>query len=251
MSRLPLRRLPGRALPLLAALLVALPAARLAHAEVWAYVDDAGRTHFAREQVDARYQLFFKGPSSLDPPPVAATPAVPDVRGTALYARVATNPNVQRLKPLVERHARERALDPALVKAVIAVESAFDPDGISSKGAVGLMQVLPATGERYGLAPDARRSVADKLKDPATNVRIGTRYLADLLQRYDNDLPLALAAYNAGEGAVDRHEGQVPPYPETQDYVRLVQAFHALYSPPAASPSPPARVTIPRRRGAT
>ena len=82
------------------------------------------------------------------------------------------------------------------------------------------MQVIPDTGERYGLAGDARRSIAQLLLDPATNLRIGTRYLRDLLDRFENSLPLALAAYNAGEGSVAARENTVPPFAETRDFVR-------------------------------
>ena len=119
---------------------------------------------------------------------------------------------------------------------MIAVESAFDPDAVSPKGAVGLMQVMPDTGERWGVTGDAKRSVADKLAQPAINVRVGTRHLREMLARYAGDVVLALAAYNAGEGAVDRHGG-VPPYPETREYVKLVALFHDWYRPPAPAPA--------------
>jgi soluble lytic murein transglycosylase-like protein len=131
---------------------------------------------------------------------------------------------------------------------VIAVESAFDPEAISNKGAVGLMQVMPETGERYGIVADARRSVVQRLMDPATNVGVGTRYLRDLLARFANDLSLALAAYNAGEQVVEQY-ARIPPYPDTQAYVVLVQEFYRLYRPPPAPPAPPAtpsRIAIPR-----
>ena len=86
------------------------------------------------------------------------------------------------------------------MKAVVAVESAYEADAVSSKGALGLMQVIPETAARYGVTDDAKRTVAQKLKDPAINVSVGTRYLRDLLALFDNDVTLALAAYNAGEG---------------------------------------------------
>ena len=147
--------------------------------------------------------------------------------------------------PLIETHARANGLDPALVKAVIAVESAFDPLARSAKGAIGLMQVIPETGARYGAAGDERRSIADKLLEPATNVRIGTRYLRDLLARFD-DLALALAAYNAGEGAIAVHDNAIPPFAETRAFVRAVQYVYALYrAPPPQSPS--VRLVVPQR----
>ena len=87
--------------------------------------------------------------------------------------------------------------------------------------------------------------------DPAINVRIGTRYLSDLIERFGQDLRLALAAYNAGEGAVERYDRSIPPFPETQQYVVLVEQFRALYAPPPPPPptTRPDRITIPRSRG--
>jgi soluble lytic murein transglycosylase-like protein len=105
------------------------------------------------------------------------------------------------------------------------------------------MQVIPETGERYGIAGDARRSTAERLYDPATNLRIGTRYLRDLLDRFEYDLALALAAYNAGEGSVLTRYNTVPPFAETQTFVRLVQQVYALYRP--VPPPQRAAVTLP------
>jgi soluble lytic murein transglycosylase-like protein len=223
-----------------------------ARADLWVHVDEHGKSHFATEQVDARYRLFYKGRTNLDLPPAPApVPADFEGAGEIIRNRVTGHPNVAKFAPLIERHASANGLDPALVKAVVAVESAYDPAAVSPKGAVGLMQVIPATGERYGLTPDRKRSVEQKLLDPATNVRVGTRYLADLLKLFDNDLALALAGYNAGEGAVLRHERRVPPYPETRAYVTLVQQFRDWYAPPLPPKAAqrPDRVVVPRRRG--
>ena len=209
-------------------------------ADLWAYVDSQGRSHVANRQVDGRYTLFFKGATTLDVPAAPATEraqAIDALAGTALYA-LATDPaRVARFAPLILAHARASGLDPALVQAVVAVESSFDPRAVSDKGAIGLMQVLPATGERYGVHGDAHRSTRDKLLDPETNLRVGTRYLRDLLARFESDLSLALAAYNAGEGAVATHDNRVPPFAETRDYVRLVRALYAIYTAPAATPT--------------
>lgn len=112
----------------------------------------------------------------------------------------------------IERHARAKGLDPELVHAVIRAESAYRPAAVSPKGAVGLMQVMPATGRRFGVSD---------LAQTEGNLRAGTSYLRHLLDRFDN-VPLALAAYNAGEGAVIRYGSQIPPYPETQNYVRSI-----------------------------
>lgn len=228
---------------------LALFAAGTARADLWAYVDEQGRSHLANRQVDARYKLFFKGETTLDAPNPGAgerARAAEALTGTALLAR-ATNPLVAKpYEAMIVSHARANGLDPALVKAVVAVESAFEPHAVSAKGAVGLMQVLPQTGERYGLADDARRSVTQQLFDPRTNLRIGTRYLRDLLARFANDLSLALAAYNAGEGAVAMHANRVPPFAETRDYVKLVQQVYALYRPDAQAARPAARIRISR-----
>jgi len=116
------------------------------------------------------------------------------------------------MSPSIERHARAKGLDPELVHAVIRAESAYQTSAVSPKGAVGLMQVMPATGRRFGVSD---------LAHPEGNLRAGTAYLRHLLNRFDN-VPLALAAYNAGEGAVIRYGNQIPPYPETQGYVRSI-----------------------------
>ena len=220
----------------------------VAHADLWVFKDEAGKTHFAPTQVDPRYQLFYKGKTNLDVPPPPA-PIPPDFDGAAeiIRNRVTGHPNVARFTPLIEQQAKARGLDPALVKAVVAVESAFDPQAVSPKGAIGLMQVIPATAERYGVIADAKRTIQQKLMDPATNVRIGTHYLADLLRRFENDLTLALAGYNAGEHVVERYGRRVPPYRETQAYVVIVQQFRDLFAPPPAPPPKPSRVVIPRR----
>jgi hypothetical protein len=127
------------------------------------------------------------------------------------------------LAALAFEAARRHNLDPALVQAVVAVESGFRPDAVSPKGAQGLMQLMPATARYLG--------VKDSL-DPVDNLDGGVRYLRGLLQRYNGDVKRALAAYNAGEGAVARHGG-VPPYPETLAYVRKV-----LERVKAESPAP-------------
>ena len=116
--------------------------------------------------------------------------------------------------------ARQAGLDPALVHAVIRVESAYRPHAISPKGAVGLMQVIPSTGRRFGI---------DDLLQPTANISAGTQYLSYLMRMFEGDLRLVLAAYNAGENAVLRHGRRIPPYLETQRYVpRVLSTYHAL-----------------------
>jgi soluble lytic murein transglycosylase-like protein len=135
---------------------------------------------------------------------------------------------------LVERAAAQHSLPPALIHSVIKVESNYDPAARSPKGALGLMQLIPATARRFG--------VADAF-NPADNIQGGAKYLRYLLDLYGGDYPLALAAYNAGEGAVAKY-GAVPPYPETQNYLKSV-ARELRQSAPAVveKPQPPAAST--------
>ncbi len=121
---------------------------------------------------------------------------------------------------VIRRAAATHQIDAALIKAVMHVESAFNPHAVSHKGAQGLMQLMPATAERYG---------AVDLFDPAQNVRAGVLYLKDLQKLFKNNTRLVLAAYNAGENAVLRHRG-IPPYNETQDYVKKVMKMHREYA---------------------
>ena len=116
-------------------------------------------------------------------------------------------------------HARNYGIDPALVRAVIHAESAFRPNARSRAGALGLMQLMPETAREMG--------VVDPLS-PGENIQGGVRYLAWLLQKTNGDTLLATAAYNAGPGAVERHNG-IPPYEETQTYVKRVRILHSRY----------------------
>lgn len=121
---------------------------------------------------------------------------------------------------LIIRTAHEHALDPALVKAVMHVESAFNPYATSKKGASGLMQLMPKTAAKYGVTD---------IYDPVQNVSAGVQYLKHLMDRYNNKHKLVLAAYNAGPRAVARYKG-IPPYRETRKYVKRVMKFKRRYS---------------------
>ncbi len=125
-----------------------------------------------------------------------------------------------RFDPMIERYAVQYRVDPVLVRAVIQVESDFNPNCVSTKGARGLMQLIPETARRYGVA---------RIVDPEQNIRGGVHYLSDLLQMFSGDLPRALAAYNAGENAVARFGG-IPPYEETSTYVK--RALTVYYGRP-------------------
>lgn len=128
-------------------------------------------------------------------------------------ARAAANVPSEPLVETVDRIARQNQLSPRLVHSVIQAESNYDPNAVSAKGAQGLMQLIPATARRFGVSD---------VFDPADNIQGGARYLKYLLGLYQGDETLALAAYNAGEGAVSRYGG-VPPFQETQDYVAKVR----------------------------
>jgi Transglycosylase SLT domain len=160
------------------ALLAALVTAAPACAAVWGYIDEQGRPHLATEQLDERYQLFFRGPTTAEraaaakPPVSAADEAFVQ---TPIFKRLENHPNVKRYEPLIARFAKQYNLDAALVKAVVAVESAFEPLAVSPKGAIGLMQVIPDTGARYGLADDGKKSIAQKLLDPTSCSRTTCR----------------------------------------------------------------------------
>jgi len=120
------------------------------------------------------------------------------------------------LQLMVQQASRKHGLDPRLVGALVHVESAYQTQARSPKGALGLMQIMPATGARYGVGSTR------ELLDPATNIDVGARYLRDLNEMFDGRVDLVLAAYNAGEGAVKRYGNRIPPYRETQDYVRRI-----------------------------
>lgn len=134
-----------------------------------------------------------------------------------------------RWSSLIERVAREEGLHPALIHAMVHVESSYRPEARSPQGAVGLMQLMPETAERFGLPRDQRHQ-------PEPNLRTGMRYLKWLMRAFDQDLVLVLAAYNAGEGAVLKYGRRIPPYPETQHYVRQITHRLAQYSTPSGVP---------------
>ncbi|MNU59769.1 Soluble lytic murein transglycosylase precursor [compost metagenome] len=128
---------------------------------------------------------------------------------------------------LIARAAQDSGVDQALLTAIIAIESGFRSDARSPKGALGLMQLMPATAAPLLSVDDIERA----LVDPATNVQAGSRHLRRLIDRYPGRLDLALAAYNAGEGAVRKYDA-VPPYAETQAYVKNVTALYEQYKAP-------------------
>jgi soluble lytic murein transglycosylase-like protein len=226
-----------------------------ARADVYGYIDEQGIGHFSTEQLDERYQLFLKGNKTFDtadlmrdPAQQAQDAALEKMAQSPLFRHLAEHPNLKKYEKLLNQAAEEYSIAPALLKAVMAAESGFNPQALSPKGAVGLMQIMPATAQWLGLKADRKRSIAQKLTDPKTNIRLGARYLKMLTERFPDNLDLVLAAYNAGEGAVQRYNNSVPPFRETQNYVRVVSQFYELYQPKpmlaGTAGMPPKRVTM-------
>jgi hypothetical protein len=240
-----------------------------ARADLWSYVDAQGVTHFAAEQIDDRYQLYFKGgdvsrlsltaESRLsNPGGVAGAGAVGLRAGNAgssggdpafklpqRFAAIDDSRGYKAVQKHLRAAAKQHSVDYELLKAVVAAESGFDPAAVSPKGAVGLMQLLPTTATQYGVLADragqkdrkgqpvAAQSVEQKLTDPRTNIFAGAKYLAYLLKLFKGETALAVAAYNAGEGAVQRAGNKIPNYKETQGYVRTVMGLYGVFKPVA------------------
>lgn len=197
-----------------------------AHADLWAYVDELGVTHFAAQALDERYRPYFKGAvydsraQGLDVPRAAAA------QGMRVDRFFEGMSGFESVRAHLRKAADATGLDFELLQAVIAVESGFDADAVSPKGAVGLMQLMPATAQRFGVSSKAKRSVEQQLADPAINVPAGARYLNYLMALFPGRLDLALAAYNAGEGAVRKAGSTIPAYRETQNYVKAVMGIY-------------------------
>lgn len=185
--------------------------------QVWEFVDGDGVTHIGNV------------PPSTAPRGLVWLSRVPSVtvlKGKDRSSSALQFSGYEAVKEHLEAAAVAQSLDPAFVIAVAAAESAFNVKAVSRKGALGLMQVMPATAERYGVAARPSADGEHAAMEPKVNAQIGTRYLADLLRMFDGDKELALAAYNAGEGAVIKHGRRIPPYPETQQYVEKVMRFY-------------------------
>jgi Transglycosylase SLT domain/Domain of unknown function (DUF4124) len=161
---------------------------------------------------DSNGTLVLSDKAINNPTDVYVVEGAPEIRTTR---PVTKQDDMELYESLIAEHATRQSLRPELVRAVIQVESGFNPQARSPKGAMGLMQLMPATAKTLGVRFPF---------DPEDNIRGGTMYLRQLLDRYDGDERLALAAYNAGSGAVDRHGGAVPPYRETREYVTKVGA---------------------------
>lgn len=199
---------------LLAAAALLLACGAVHAAELWAYVDGRGTSHFASRPLDSRYRLL------LGDRPQRLTVAGKSAAAHELLLWLDIAPEVKAVQPWLREAALAHGIDAELLKAVIAVESAFDAGAVSPRGAIGLMQITADTGERYATRSERRRPVQQRLLDARTNIHTGARLLADLLRRHRR-IDHALAAWNAGEGSVRRHGG-MPPFAETQAHVQQV-----------------------------
>ncbi|MCX8050205.1 MAG: lytic transglycosylase domain-containing protein [Methylohalobius sp.] len=174
---------------------MALPAA----ADIYKYVDETGQVYYTDRPKHAGYRLLIR-----------------TLKSSPTRSFAPSWHHKMRFVPAIEGVAQKYQLDPKLLHAVVRAESAYNPYAVSPKGAVGLMQLMPETAARYGLY--------DRY-DPFKNLEVGARYLRDLLLTF-GDVRLAVAAYNAGEGAVRKYGNRVPPYLETQQYVAKVLEFY-------------------------
>lgn len=199
------QRMPATYRPLRTGVPVAMPQRRSRQTRLYQYRTPEGGILLTDQVMAAPYRLLQTHDFATSG---ASSGAAPREAGDLRERRL-------RYWPLLQRAAAESGLEAGLIDAVVRVESAYRSRAVSPKGAVGLMQLMPATAADYGLRD---------LTDPLQNLRVGSRHLAALLDRYGQDLELALAAYNAGVGAVSRHGG-VPPFAETRAYVSQVLAL--------------------------
>ena len=184
---------------------------------------------------DKETGLWAAGPLKVSPKPPAVGPGPPEAEEAAILTpkpgllddlrgrvrpQVAFSSAADEFEDLIEATARAHQVSPLLVKAVIQAESRFDPTAVSHKGAVGLMQVLPSTARAEGV---------HDLLDPKMNLEAGVRHLKKLLQSFNDDEKLALAAYNCGQEAMRKFNNEVPPFPETRNYVNRVMLYYSQH----------------------
>jgi soluble lytic murein transglycosylase-like protein len=181
-----------------------------AHTRIYTYVDAEGVKHFTDMPDNNRYRLLVLSPNDRTESGEHYSPS--------LLAKAA------QYDAMIDRAALAASLEPNLLRAVIVVESGFNSHAVSKRGAVGLMQLLPTTASRFGVTD---------LYDPRQNVLAGASYLKFLMHRFGNDVHLVLAAYNAGEEAVTRNGGRIPPYAETLAYVpKVLKVYRMLTEQP-------------------
>jgi soluble lytic murein transglycosylase-like protein len=182
---------------LLVGLLLCLPFS--IEAEIFKYRGPNGGIHFTDKPMKGNFRLLWRSGK--------------DKAQNSRFSIAKMRENKAKVSPYIDSVAKQLHLHPGLLHAVVLVESAYDPKAVSRKGAQGLMQLMPATARRYGV---------ENSYDPQQNIQGGAEYLKDLLKLFEYDIKLALAAYNAGENAVFKYGNKIPPYPETQNYVKKV-----------------------------
>lgn len=199
---------------------ILLGLARNTVADVYKFVDGAGHVFYTDHPTHAGYRRIIRTAVTVVAGPGNKAEVVGKGMAASLIRRTAS-PFLERSRRdfagLINAAASRYSLDPALLHAVIRAESSYNPNAVSEKGAVGLMQLMPATATRYG--------VRNRL-DPVENIEGGARYLSDLIEMFQSDIKLAVAAYNAGENTVKRHGYHVPPIRETRDYVVRVLDYY-------------------------
>jgi soluble lytic murein transglycosylase-like protein len=183
-----------------------------ANAKIYTYMDAQGSRHYTDVPDNNRYRLLVLSPQERT--------SSGDRYDAQVLARAAQYDSI------IEHAAIAAAVEPNLLRAVIVVESGFNSHAVSKRGAVGLMQLMPATASRFGVSNPY---------DAQQNVHAGARYLKFLIDRFGHDIRLALAAYNAGEEAVDRNGGQIPPFSETMAYVPRVLKIYKMLGEQARS----------------
>lgn len=206
-----------------------------ARAEIWGYAEIKVADSSSSLQRDEDYGIFFRSAEGFDQGKenrrikkrIKKTGGTP--RRLTYFEHA---PRFTRVNRLIREASVAHGVDYELLQAVIAVESGFRIRVVSPKGAIGLMQVIPPTAERYGVKDDKYSLVEDKLINPKINIQTGSRHLNKLIKRYPGDIELALAAYNAGEGAVRRAGNKIPNYPETKNYVKNVMRMYEYLKPP-------------------
>lgn len=190
----------------------------LAHADIYRSLDRNPPVFTNMPPTEGRWEIFIK-----DKTTAARTEPAPEPRRFAADSTT-------RYASQIEAAAKANNIDPALIRAVISAESGYNSGAVSRKGAVGLMQLMPDTASRYNV----RNS-----RDPEQNIHGGARYLRDLLAMFNNDVRLAVAAYNAGEQAVMKYGNRIPPYAETIAYVPKVMQFYEHYRTGRPMPAQP------------
>jgi soluble lytic murein transglycosylase-like protein len=207
----------------LAALAAALVASNGAPAAgLWGFVDGAGVAHVAQRPLDARYQLVLDdGQQRSSVPRVPGKSQAP--AGLLTWMDIA--PEVKVMAPWVRESSRLHGVDAELLTALIAVESGFNALSVSPRGAIGLMQITAESADRYASPAERQRPAEVRLLDARLNIDTGARMLADLLRRHPRT-EIALAAWNAGEGSVQRAGGGLPEIEETRAHVHLVMELY-------------------------